>query len=56
MKRVGDAIRTQQRYILSMNIKTALLAPTLILALAFPAMADKIPLKDLSGYLNSLSI
>ena len=55
MKRVGDAIRTQQRYILSMNIKTALLAPTLILALAFPAMADKIPLKDLSGYLNSLS-
>ena len=38
-----------------MNIKTALLAPTLILALAFPAMADKIPLKDLSGYLNSLS-
>lgn len=55
VKRVGDAIRTQQRYILSMNIKTALLAPTLILALAFPAMADKIPLKDLSGYLNSLS-
>ena len=38
-----------------MNIKSALLAPTLILALAFPAMADKIPLKDLSAYLNSLS-
>ena len=40
---------------LAMNIKSALLAPTLILALAFPAMADKIPLKDLSAYLNSLS-
>jgi outer membrane lipoprotein-sorting protein len=38
-----------------MNIKSALLAPILILALAFPAMADKIPLKDLSSYLNSLS-
>ncbi len=38
-----------------MNIKSALLAPTLILALAFPAMADKIPLKELSAYLNSLS-
>ena len=38
-----------------MNIKSALLAPTLILALALPAMADKIPLKDLSAYLNSLS-
>ena len=38
-----------------MNIRLALLAPTLILALAFPALADKIPLKDLSAYLNSLS-
>jgi outer membrane lipoprotein-sorting protein len=38
-----------------MNIKSALLAPTLILTLAFPAMADKIPLKDLSAYLNSLT-
>ena len=38
-----------------MNIKSAFLAPTLILALAFPALADKIPLKDLSGYLNSLT-
>lgn len=38
-----------------MNIKTALLAPTLIAALAFPAMAEKIPLKDISAYLNSLS-
>jgi outer membrane lipoprotein-sorting protein len=38
-----------------MNIKSALLAPTLILSLAFPAMADKIPLKDLSAYLNSLT-
>lgn len=38
-----------------MNIRSALLAPTLMLALALPAMADKIPLKDLSAYLNSLS-
>ena len=38
-----------------MNIKSALLAPTMILALAFPALADKIPLKDLSSYLNSLT-
>ena len=38
-----------------MNIRSALLAPTLILALAFPAMADKIPLNDLSAYLNSLT-
>ncbi len=38
-----------------MNIRSALLAPTLILSLAFPAMADKIPLKDLSAYLNSLT-
>jgi outer membrane lipoprotein-sorting protein len=38
-----------------MNLKTALLAPTLILAFAFPALADKIPLNDLSAYLNSLT-
>lgn len=38
-----------------MTVRTALLAPTLILAFAFPAMADKIPLKDLSAYLNSLT-
>lgn len=38
-----------------MNIRFALLAPTLIAALAFPAMADKIPLRDLSGYLNTLT-
>lgn len=38
-----------------MNIRSALLAPTLILCMAFPAMADKIPLKDLSAYLNSLT-
>jgi outer membrane lipoprotein-sorting protein len=51
----GDATRPDTPYILHMNIKSALLAPTLILALAFPALADKIPLKDLSAYLNSLS-
>jgi outer membrane lipoprotein-sorting protein len=51
----GDATQIKHRYIPPMNIKSALLAPTLILSLAFPAMADKIPLKDLSAYLNSLT-
>lgn len=51
----GDATRFHPPYIPPMNIKSALLAPTLIFALAFPALADKIPLKDLSAYLNSLS-
>ena len=55
MTHLGDATRPQTPYIPPMNIRLALLAPTLILALALPAMADKIPLKDLSAYLNSLS-
>lgn len=37
-----------------MNRRTALLAP-LLLALPFPAMAEKIPLATLSGYLNGLT-
>ena len=50
----GGATPARHRYILYMNIKFALLAPIVLMALAFPALADKIPLKDLSGYLNSL--
>ncbi len=38
-----------------MNLRTALLAPLALIALALPAMADKIPLKDLSAYLNSIT-
>lgn len=34
--------------------KSFLLAPTLLLAMAFPAAADIISLNDLSGYLNDL--
>lgn len=55
MTQQGDATGPHPPYIPLMNIKSALLAPTLILVLAFPALADKIPLKDLSAYLNSLS-
>lgn len=39
-----------------MKMLRAVLAPLALLALsAAPALADKIPLKDLSGYLNSLT-
>ena len=38
-----------------MNIRSALLAPLVVLALALPATAEKIPLKDLSAYLNTLT-
>ncbi|MCF3974314.1 LolA family protein [Paracoccus salsus] len=37
-----------------MNIRSLALAPALILALALPALAEKIPLSELSRYLNSL--
>ncbi len=37
-----------------MNIRTALLAPLALIAATLPALADKIPLADLSAYLNSL--
>lgn len=37
-----------------MNIRTALLAPLALIAATLPAWADKIPLADLSAYLNSL--
>ena len=37
-----------------MNLKSLALAPVLGLALAFPALAEKIPLNEISRYLNSL--
>ncbi|MFG6079864.1 outer membrane lipoprotein carrier protein LolA [Paracoccus litorisediminis] len=37
-----------------MNIRSLALAPVLALAMAFPALADKIPLNEISNYLNSL--
>ncbi len=38
-----------------MNIRSALLAPLIVVALAAPALAEKIPLGTLSKYLNGLS-
>ncbi len=38
-----------------MTIRSAILAPLALLAFAFPAMAEKIPLKDLSQYINGLT-
>lgn len=38
----------------AMNIRSIALAPALVLGLAFPALAEKIPLNDLSRYLNGL--
>ena len=38
-----------------MNIRSALLAPLAVLAFAFPALAEKIPLTKLSAYLNTLT-
>lgn len=37
-----------------MNLKSLALAPVLCLALAFPALAQKIPLNEISRYLNNL--
>lgn len=37
-----------------MKLKSLALAPVLCLALAFPALADKIPLNEISRYLNNL--
>lgn len=41
-------------YIPGMNILRLALAPILVLALAVPAVAEKIPLAELSRYLNAL--
>ena len=37
-----------------MKLRSLALAPVLALAMAFPAMAEKIPLNEISRYLNSL--
>ncbi|MGL4312156.1 MAG: LolA family protein [Paracoccaceae bacterium] len=37
-----------------MNLRTALLAPLTLLALSLPAVAEKLPLKTVSTYLNSI--
>ncbi len=49
---IGDAPRGGPAYIGVMKIRIATLA---FLALAFPAQAEKIPLANLSAYLNSLT-
>ncbi|WP_411837995.1 LolA family protein [Paracoccus sp. ME4] len=38
-----------------MKIRTLALAPALLVAMAFPALAERIPLNEISRYLNSLS-
>ena len=38
-----------------MNIRTLALAPALLAAMAFPALAERIPLNEISRYLNSLT-
>ena len=38
-----------------MNLRTLALAPALLVSLAFPALAERIPLNDISRYLNSLT-
>ena len=38
-----------------MNRRTLILAPLILAALGTPALADKLPLKTLSGYLNGLT-
>ena len=38
-----------------MNIRSFALAPALVLALAFPALAETIPLNELSRYLNRMT-
>lgn len=39
----------------TMNIRTLALAPALLVAMAFPAVAERIPLSEISRYLNSLT-
>jgi outer membrane lipoprotein-sorting protein len=38
-----------------MNLRSAVLAPLALIALTLPVMAEKIPLRDLSAYLNSIT-
>lgn len=51
----GDAGPPRLAYIGGMKPLRALLAPLALVALSAPAFADKIPLGDLSAYLNSLA-
>lgn len=51
---IGGAYGLSQSYIWRMNRRFALLAPLLLL-LPLPAAAEKVPLADLSKYLNSLT-
>lgn len=51
----GGAAAQALAYTGGMKPLRALLAPLLLLAFSVPALAEKIPLKDLSAYLNSLT-
>ena len=51
----GDAGGFRLPYIGAMNRRTAILAPLAFLTLALPALAEPIPLRDLSRYLGGLS-
>ena len=51
----GDAAVCTVAYINRMNTRSTLLAALVFLALAPAALADKIPLADLSAYLNGLT-
>jgi len=51
----GDAGPPRLAYIGGMKPLRVLLAPLALVALSAPAFADKIPLGDLSSYLNSLA-
>lgn len=48
------ANRGKQGYICAMNMMRLLAAPVLVMAMALPAAAEKLPLSALSDYLNSL--
>ncbi len=51
----GDATAMGLDYITGMRQFSRLLAPLVLLVLAFPASAEKIALKNLSSYLNGLT-
>ncbi len=51
----GDATHPHIPYTKPMTIRTALLAPLALIATALPALAEKIPLAELSAYLNAMT-
>lgn len=53
--RRGDAVAGKLAYIRVMKPLRTLLAPLVLILLAAPAWAEKIPLNTISGYLNSLT-